>query len=136
MLFKYMGDLYRDTQVDVGECSGAGSEQGEWLSAHSRGLFDIPRPASGFNLPSEFENDYKRLGSMNVAKKIPRGTVSSFLFQEPEQSNLFGPKQIAPDTVAFAGSLRDPAVSAPKSPFVSKEFRGRSCLVCLRFTPV
>ena len=66
MLFKYMGDLYRDTQVDVGECSGAGSEQGEWLSAHSRGLFDIPRPASGFNLPSEFANESKRLENLFV----------------------------------------------------------------------
>ena len=123
LLFKYMGDLYRDAPEDIGESSGAGSEQGEWSAAHSTGLFNVPRPASGINLPSEFANEFKRLESLNAPVNIPRGTESTFLVQEPEQSLMFGPKRLAPDTIAFAGSLRDPALSASKSPFESKEYR-------------
>ena len=37
LLFKYMGDLYRDASEDIGESSGAGSEQSEWFTAHSSG---------------------------------------------------------------------------------------------------
>ena len=44
ILFKYMGDLYRDANT-VGEPSGAGSELSEWDSAHGYGLFaDTSRP--------------------------------------------------------------------------------------------
>ena len=36
---------------------------------------------------------------------------------------MFGPKRLAPDTIAFAGSLRDPALSASKSPFETREYK-------------
>ena len=69
----------------------------------------------------------------NDFKAVPRGSDSTFLFNEPGQSQFFGPKRLAPDTVAFSNSLRDP-VSVNKSPLESREFKrdfpiGRSSTV-------
>ena len=122
ILYRYMGDLYRDAP-SVGEPSGAGSELSEWQTAQRLGLFaDASRPKPGINLPSEFSNKFQRLDKMNDLRAVPRGADSTFLFNEPAQSHFFGPKQLAPDTIAFADSLRDPA-SASKSPFDSKEYK-------------
>ena len=62
------------------------------------------------------------MDTANDFKAVPRGSDSTFLFNEPGHSKFFGPKRLAPDTVAFANSLRDP-VSANKSPLESKEFK-------------
>ena len=124
-LYRYMGDLYRDASDTIGEPShGAGSELGGWHTAPNTGLFsDAPRRRSGINLPSEFGTEFSRLDTANDLKAFPRGSDSTFLFNEPGHSKFFGPKRLAPDTVAFANSLRDP-VSANKSPLESKEFKG------------
>ena len=66
LLFKYMGDLYRDATDIFGEplqrFNGAGSELGGWTSAPYTGLFtDAPRRRSGINLPSEFATEYSRM---------------------------------------------------------------------------
>ena len=61
---------------------------------------------------------------MNAFKAVLRGTDNAFLFAEPDQSLFFGPKQLAPDTIAFADSLRDPATT--KSPLESKEYKRES----------
>ena len=66
LLFKYMGDLYRDATDIFGEplqsLNGAGSELGGWTSAPYTGLFtDAPRRRSGINLPSEFATEYSRM---------------------------------------------------------------------------
>ena len=58
----------------------------------------------------------------NDLKAVPRGSDNTFLFNEPGQSQFFGPKRLAPDTVAFSNSLRDP-VSVNKSPLESREFK-------------
>ena len=124
ILYRYMGDLYRDASDTIGEPShGAGSELGGCPTAPNSGLFsDAPRRRSGINLPSEFGSEFSRLDSANDFKAVPRGSDSTFLFNEPGQSKFFGPKRLAPETVAFANSLRDP-VSANKSPVDSKEFK-------------
>ena len=124
LLFRYMGDLYRDATDTSGEPShGAGSELGGWNSAQISGLFtDAPRRRSGINLPSEFATEYSRMDKTNDFKAVPHGSSSTFLFNEPGQSQFFGPKRLAPDTVAFSNSLRDP-VSVNKSPLESKEFK-------------
>ena len=122
ILIKYMGDLYRDA-ISVGEPSGARSELSEWESVHGFGLFaDASRPKPGIKLPSEFSNEFQRLDKTNALKAVPHGTDSAFLFNELEQSRFFGPKRLAPDTIAFADSVRDPA-SANKSPLESKEYK-------------
>ena len=83
-----MGDLYRDAP-SVGEPSGAGSELSEWQTAQRLGLFaDASRPKPGINLPSEFSNKFQRLDKMNDIRAIPRGTDSTFLFNEPAQSHF------------------------------------------------
>ena len=124
LLFKYMGDLYRNATDTTGEPShGAGSELGGWNSAPNSGLFtDAPRRRPGINLPSEFATEYSRMDKTNDFKAVPRGSDSTFLFNEPGQSQFFGPKRLAPDTVAFSNSLRDP-VSVNKSPLESREFK-------------
>ena len=58
----------------------------------------------------------------NDFKAVPHGSNSTFLFNEPGHSQFFGPKRLAPETVAFSNSLRDP-VSVNKSPLYSKEFK-------------
>ena len=122
ILIKYMGDLYRDA-LTVGEPSGAGSELSEWESVHGFGLFaDASRPNPGIKLPSEFATEFQRLDKVDALKPVPRGSECPFLLTEPEQSRFFGPKTLAPDTIAFADSLRDPA-SATKSPLESKEYK-------------
>ena len=122
-----MGDLYTDAKT-VGEPSGAGSELSEWDSAQGYGLFiDASRPKPGIKLPSEFATEFQRLDRVNVFKAVPRGTDNAFLFTEPDQSRFFGPKKLAPDTIAFADSLRDPA-STNKSPLKSKEYKRESSL--------
>ena len=121
ILFKYMGDLYRDANT-VGEPSEAGSELSEWDSAHGYGLFaDASHPKPGIKLPSEFATEFQRLDRVNAFKAVPHGTDNAFLFAEPDQSRFFGPKKLAPDTIAFADSLRDPATT--KSPLESKEYK-------------
>ena len=124
ILYRYMGDLYRDASDTVGEPShGAGSELGGCHTAPNIGLFsDAPRRRSGINLPSEFGTEFSRLDSTNDFKAVPRGSDSTFLINDPGHSKFFGPKRFAPETVAFANSLRDP-VSANKSPLDSKEFK-------------
>ena len=128
LLFRYMGDLYRvapDNQ-SVGEPAGAGSELGERNTAQRCGLFSYAsRPKRpGINLPSEFSNEFLRLDSMNDLKAVPRGTGGNFSFNDPGQSRFFDQKQLAPDTVALADSLRDPNNrSALKSPFESREYK-------------
>ena len=124
LLFNYMGDLYRDATDTIGEPShGAGSELGGWYSAPNTGLFtDAPRCRLGINLPSEFATEYSRMDKTNDFKAVPRGSYSTFLFNDPGQSQFFGPKRLAPDTVAFSNSLRDP-VSVNKSPLDSREFK-------------
>ena len=109
-----MGDHYRDASDSIGEPShGAGSELGGggggWHSAPNTGLFtDAPRRRPGINLPSEFGSDFSRLDKRNDLRPILRGSDSTFLFNEPEHSQFFGPKRLAPHTVAFANSLREP----------------------------
>ena len=121
ILVKYMGDLYRDAST-VGEPSGAGSELSEWDSVQGFGLFaDASRPNPGIKLPSEFQ----RLDKVNTFKAVLRSTDNAFLFTEPDQSRFFGPKKLAPDIIAFADSLRDPA-SANKSPLESKVYKQES----------
>ena len=68
LLFKYMGDLYRDATDIFGEplqsLNGAGSELGGggWTSAPYTGLFtDALRRRSGIILPSEFATEYSRM---------------------------------------------------------------------------
>ena len=119
-----MGDLYRDASDTIGEPShGAGSELGGWHSAPNTGLFsDAPRRRPGINLPSKFGSEFSRLDKRNDLKSVPRGSDSTFLFNEPGHSQFFGPKRLAPDTVAFANSLRDP-VSASRSPLDSREYK-------------
>ena len=119
-----MGDLYRDASDTIGEPShGAGSELGGWHSAPNTGVFsDAPRRRPGINLPSEFGSEFSRLDRTNDLKSVPRGSDSTFLFNEPGHSQFFGPKRLAPDTVAFANSLRDPG-SASRSPLDSREFK-------------
>ena len=106
-----------------------------WHSAPNTGLFsDAPRRRPGINLPSEFVSEFSRLDKTNDLKSVPRGSDSTFLFNEPGHSQFFGPKRLAPDTVAFANSLRDP-VSASRSPLDSREYKrdffpiGRSSIV-------
>ena len=120
ILYRYMGDLYCDASDTIGAPShGAGSELGGggggWHSAPNTGLFsDAPRRRPGINLPSEFGSEFSRLDKTNDLKSVPRGSDSTFLFNEPGHSQFFGPKRLAPDTVAFANSLRDP-VSASRT---------------------
>ena len=88
ILFKYMGDLYRDANT-VGEPSGAGSELSEWDSAHGYGLFaDASRPKPGIKLPSEFATEFQRLDKVNAFKAVPHGMDNAFLFAEPDQSRF------------------------------------------------
>ena len=128
LLFRYMGDLYRDApdNQSVGEPAGAGSELGERNTAQHCGLFSYAsRPKRpGINLPSEFSNEFLRLDAVSDLKAVPRGTGGNFSFNDPGQSRFFDQKQLAPDTVALAGSLRDPNNrSALKSPFESREYK-------------
>ena len=124
LLYRYMGDLYRDAIDTSGELShGAGSELGGWNSAQSSGLFnDAPRRRLGINLPSEFAAEISRMDKSDDFKSTPHGSNNTFLFNEPGHSKFFGPKRLAPETVAFSNSLRDP-VSVNKSPLESKEFK-------------
>ena len=94
ILYRYMGDLYRDVSDTIGEPShGAGSELGGWHSAPNTGLFsDAPRRRPGINLPSEFGSEFSRLDKTNDLKSVPRGSDSTFLFNEPGHSQFFGPK--------------------------------------------
>ena len=79
-MFIYIGDLYRVAPEVFGESSGAGSEQSEWFTAQSTGLFDAPRPSPGFNLPSEFTNEIIiRLEILNDLTTVPRGRTVTFL---------------------------------------------------------
>ena len=126
LLFKYMGDLYRDANSNTGEPTGAGSELSEWESDHGYGLFaHASRPSPSIKLPSEFSTEFLRLDTMNSLRPVPRGMDRAFLFTEPEQSRFFSPKNLAPERIAFADSLRDPA-SATKSPLVSREYKKES----------
>ena len=47
--------------------------------------------------------------------------IVPFFSMNRGNAKFFGPKRLAPETVAFANSLRDP-VSANKSPLDSNEF--------------
>ena len=123
LLYRYMGDLYRDAIDTSGELShGAGSELGGWNSAQSSGLFHGAPRRLGINLPSEFAAEISRMDKSDDFKCTPQGSNNTFLFNEPGHSKFFGPKRLAPETVAFSNSLRDP-VSVNKSPLESKEFK-------------
>ena len=70
----------------------------------------------------DLDFEYQCLDKMIDLKAVPRGSDSTFLFNEPGQSHFFGPKRLVPDTITFADSLRDPA-SATKSPFDAREYK-------------
>ena len=82
----------------TGQAPSWGGGGGGWHSAPYSGLFfDAPRRRPGINLPSEFGSEFSRLDLANDFKAVPRGSDSTFRFNEPGHSKFFGPKRLAPD---------------------------------------
>ena len=113
LLFKYMGDLYRVATDIFGEplqsFNGAGSELGGVVfgSVYRALYWCTPspfrhKPPVGIRYRI-FTNclDERLLGCSAVQTAL-------FWFNVPGQSQFFGPKRLAPDTVVFSNSLRDP----------------------------
>ena len=123
LLLRYMGDLYRDT--DSGEpTDGAGSGVAEWRSAYGFGLpTDASRPNPGIALPPEFAMNYRHLDELSSLNPTPARTGRAFLFSGEDQQRFFEVPQIAPETRAYAESLRVPASTAKRSPLESRDYR-------------
>ena len=121
MLYRYMGDLYRNTNNE--QLPGADSTPGGRTSAKRdcRGLFvdSIPQSDPGISLPEEFVSVFRKLDESNIEKAIPRSQKRAFVFAHEDQCQFFSEKTLAPDVLAFGHSLRTPA----PNPLLSREYR-------------
>lgn len=111
LLLKYQGDLYHNGNVST----GASDLQGGRSACYDRGLFmdANPRSVSGIALPEEFVSAIRACDIDNVNKAIPRSVKTAFAFSDEDELQFFSEKTIAPDTLAFAQSLRDPSSVSP-----------------------
>ena len=76
----------------------------------SVGLFvDALRSAPGIKLPSEYATKNNCLDEMKIKDLVTlRYIILDFLMAHSDYSNIFCPKILAPCTVAFVESLKDP----------------------------
>ena len=112
LLLKYQGDLYESTQTGAldpeqgGRPSASFSDWGLFVDA-------APRSVSGIALPEEFVSAFRALDVPNIDKGISRSVKRAFAFSDEDEQLFFSDKSFAPDTIAFATSLRDPSASCP-----------------------
>ena len=114
----YQGDLYDSTSTGAWNTAQGGCPS----ATHSVwGLFvdAAPRSVSGIALPDEFVSASRALVVLSTDKGISRSAKRAFAFSDEDEQFFFSDKTFAPDTLAFATSLRDP--SSP-CPLKSKDF--------------
>ena len=118
LLLRYQGDLYDNAPTGASDTAQGGRPS----ATHSAwGLFvdAAPRSVSGIALPDEFVSAFRALEVPSIDKGISRSAKRAFAFSDEDEQFFFSDKTFAPDTLAFATSLRDP--SSP-CPLKSKDF--------------